>query len=104
MRCCQMQKQILNHCLIPRIKVQKFCTFQSVKKPFQILGLQPIAIGSLNKSLLSALWCTQLGIPKIGEFSSKKENVDEDILLLGKGVNAVEIDLMSPLDKSKKPS
>lgn len=33
----------------------------------------------------------------------QKENVREDILKLGHGVNAVEIDLMEPLDPTKPP-
>lgn len=34
---------------------------------------------------------------------SQKENVDEDILVMGKGVNKVEIDLMQPIDPEKAP-
>lgn len=33
----------------------------------------------------------------------QKENVDEDILSLGKGVHQVEIDLMQPIDPDKSP-
>lgn len=33
----------------------------------------------------------------------QSENVCEDILQLGQGVNAVEIDLMEPLDPEKTP-
>lgn len=32
-----------------------------------------------------------------------QENVDEDILTLGKGAHKVEIDLMQPLDPEKSP-
>lgn len=46
----------------------------------QVLGLQQIAIGGLNKGALSALWCGELGVPKTGNYVSEKENVDEDIL------------------------
>lgn len=33
----------------------------------------------------------------------KKENVDEDILLLGKGPLAVELDIMQPINPEKSP-
>ena len=33
----------------------------------------------------------------------QKENVDEDIFLIGSGVHAVELDLMQPLDPEKAP-
>jgi lactoylglutathione lyase len=36
-------------------------------------------------------------------FLSQKENVDEDILVLGSGANKVEIDLMQPIDPNKAP-
>jgi len=36
-------------------------------------------------------------------FVSESENVDEDICVLGVGDLAVEVDLMQPLDTSKKP-
>jgi len=72
-------------------------------RPFTILGLQQIAIGGLSKQALSTLWIDLLGLPKVGEFTSASENVDEDILLLGAGVHAVELDLMQPLDPTAKP-
>jgi hypothetical protein len=55
------------------------------------------------RSALSNLWSGLFGIPKIGSYKSLKENVDEDILLTGKGHFAVEIDLMQPIDASKSP-
>ena len=51
---------------------------------FRVLGLQQIAIGGLNKNKLSALWEGALQVPKVGDYQSSKENVDEDILLLGR--------------------
>jgi lactoylglutathione lyase len=36
-------------------------------------------------------------------FSAQKENVDEDILVMGKGTNKVEIDLMQPIDPERAP-
>jgi len=33
----------------------------------------------------------------------KRENVDEDILVLGSGARAIELDIMVPIDSSKSP-
>jgi len=66
------------------------------------------------------LWGTIFGIPTIGQYTSEKENVDEDILSLGPTVVgegegddddddgatspfSVEIDLMTPLNPEKSP-
>jgi lactoylglutathione lyase len=78
-------------------------TLSTAARPFRVLGLQQVAIGGLNKGALSALWEGVLGVQKVGSYVSEKENVDEDILLLGKGAHAVELDLMQPLDSSKAP-
>jgi len=74
-------------------------------RPFKVLGLQQIAIGSLDKSSLSNLWCNIFGVQQIGNYKSEKENVDEDILLLGKSGSpySVEVDLMMPIDPEKSP-
>lgn len=68
-------------------------------RPFRILGIQQIAIGSTDKSKLRALWVDLLGATPKGTFKSERENVDEDILDLG----GVEIDLMQPIDPEAKP-
>jgi lactoylglutathione lyase len=73
-------------------------------RPFRILGLQQIAIGGLDKQRLRSLWVDVLGLAAIGNFVSERENVDEDICTLGRGVHAVEVDLMQPLDPEKKPA
>ena len=40
----------------------------------------------------------------MNDFKSIKENVDEDILTIGKGIlGTIEIDLMSPIDPDKSP-
>jgi lactoylglutathione lyase len=44
-----------------------------------------------------------LGLHKHGEFRSEKENVDEDILVMGRGLATVEVDIMAPLDIAKSP-
>lgn len=74
------------------------------KRPFQILGLQQIAIGGPDKSRLRRLWVDLLGLPITGTFRSERENVDEDIAVMGMGAYACEVDLMQPIDPSKKPA
>ncbi len=73
------------------------------ERPFQILGVQQIAIGGLNKESLKTFWVDLLGLQKVGTFRSERENVDEDILKLGQDPYAVEIDIMQPLDPEKSP-
>ena len=73
-------------------------------RPFRILGLQQIAIGGLDKQRLRALWVDTLGIEATGSYRSERENVDEDILAVGRGPFKVEVDLMQPLDAAKKPA
>ena len=73
-------------------------------RPFRILGLQQIAIGGLDKQRLRTLWVDTLGIEATGTYRSVRENVDEDILAVGRGPFKVEIDLMQPLDAAKKPA
>lgn len=72
-------------------------------RPFRVLGLQQIAVGGLDKGRLSNLWVNLLGLEKVGDYSSASENVDEDILVTGKGAGKVEVDLMQPLDPDKAP-
>ncbi len=74
------------------------------QRPFQVLGLQQIAIGGTDKQRLKTLWVDMLGLEVTGTFSSEKENVDEDICTLGAGPFKVEVDLMQPLDIDKKPA
>ena len=73
------------------------------ERPFKILGLQQIAIGGLDLGALRGLWVDTLGVEKVGEFESESENVREDILSVGSGAHAVEIDLMEPLDPESRP-
>jgi lactoylglutathione lyase len=44
------------------------------------------------------------GLEVTGTFKSERENVDEDICAMGKGVHKVEVDLMQPIDLEKKPA
>lgn len=73
------------------------------KRPFRVLGLQQIAVGGLDKGLLRKLWVDTLGLTVEGTYKSERENVDEDIAVLGKGPFRVEVDLMQPVDAEKKP-
>ena len=88
-----------------RLLASSSTTSQSSSRPFRVLGLQQIAIGNLDKSPLSHLWCNIFGVQQIGNYKSEKENVDEDILLLGKSGSpySVEVDLMMPIDPEKSP-
>ena len=70
---------------------------------FRILGLQQIAIGALDKGELRRLWIDIFGLKEKGTFRSERENVNEDILELGVGPFAVEVDLMEPIDPDKRP-
>jgi lactoylglutathione lyase len=74
-----------------------------MKRSFRVLGLQQIAIGAADKSELKKLWVDILGLSIVGNYRSEKENVDEDIAVLGSGPGKVEVDLMQPIDPSKKP-
>ncbi len=73
------------------------------ERPFRVLGIQQVAIGGLDKGALSGLWTGLLGVEKVGDYRAESENVDEDILRLGDGPHAVEIDLMQPLDPERSP-
>ena len=73
-------------------------------RPFQVLGVQQIAIGGTDKSRMQKLWVDMLGLEVTGTFKSERENVDEDILAMGHGAFKVEVDLMQPLDIDKKPA
>jgi lactoylglutathione lyase len=74
-----------------------------MERPFKVLGLQQIAIGAEDKGRLRKLWVDVLGLQVTGNYRSEKENVDEDIAVMGKGAATVEVDLMQPVDPSKKP-
>ena len=73
-------------------------------RPFRILGIQQVAIGGPDKARLRSLWVDTLGVASTGSYRSERENVDEDILALGYGPFKVEIDLMQPIDMTKKPA
>jgi lactoylglutathione lyase len=72
-------------------------------RPFKVLGIQQVAIGGPDKDRLRNLWVDVFGLEPEGHFSSEKENVEEDIVVLGAGPFRVEVDLMQPLDPEKRP-
>ena len=73
------------------------------ERPFQVLGIQQIAVGAVDKALLRKLWIDMLGLRISGEFRSESENVDEDIAVAGSGPLKVEVDLMQPIDPAARP-
>lgn len=72
-------------------------------KGFRVLGIQQVAIGGLDKAPLKHLWQDLFGLHFVKTFKSEKENVDEDVLSLGSGPFAVEVDIMQPMDSTKSP-
>ncbi len=73
------------------------------QRPFQILGMQQIAVGGRSKDRLHRLWIDTLGLSVEGTYRSERENVDEEIAALGHGPLRVEVDLMEPVDPEKSP-
>ena len=74
-----------------------------MSRPFRVLGVQQLAIGGPSKAALRGLWVDLLGLEITGSYRSERENVDEDIGVLGAGAARVEIDLMEPLDPERAP-
>ncbi len=75
----------------------------SEPRPFRVLGVQQIALGSADKTRLSKLWVDLFGLERTGSHRQPSENVDEDMLRAGAGPLAVEIDLMQPIDPNARP-
>jgi lactoylglutathione lyase len=75
----------------------------SSPRPFQVLGIQQIAVGGLDKQRLRRFWVDTLGLEYASTYKSEKENVDEDICQAGHGPLKVEVDLMQPLDPDSRP-
>jgi lactoylglutathione lyase len=92
-------------------------TTATTTKPYKILGLQQIAVGSTDMDAMRTLWMDLLGLGQIGTHTSEKENVIEDILRLGpddfnNGQDGnseygqrvgIEVDLMTPIDENRSP-
>lgn len=73
-------------------------------RPFRVLGVQQVALGSPDKGRLRRLWIDLLGLQLEGSYRSEGENVDEDIAVIGRGPWRCEIDLMQPLNPAAKPA
>jgi len=73
-------------------------------RPFSVLGVQQIALGSRSRAALEPLWVDCFGLARLGHYRSAAENVDEEILDVGLGLGRVEIDLMQPIDTSARPT
>ena len=65
--------------------------------------MQQIAVGGLDKQALRSFWVDTLGLESTRTYRSEKENVDEDILELGRGPFKVEVDVMQPIDPEARP-
>jgi lactoylglutathione lyase len=74
-----------------------------MERPFRILGVQQVAVGSRDKDALKHLWCDLLGLVDKGSYRSERENVDEIIASCGPPGHEVEIDLMVPIDPERRP-
>jgi lactoylglutathione lyase len=61
------------------------------ERPFRVLGVQQIAVGSTDKARLRHLWIDLLGLTPRGTYRSERENVDEDIAVCGAGAAEVEV-------------
>ena len=72
-------------------------------RPFNVLGIQQVAIGGLDKNKLRAFWVDLMGLRFGHSYASENENVDEDICETGVGAFTVEVDLMQPIDPEKRP-
>jgi lactoylglutathione lyase len=73
------------------------------ERPFVVLGIQQVAIGAPDKNRLTRLWIEILGLALTGSYRCAAENVDEDIVSVGRGRQHCEIDLMQPVDPAAKP-
>ena len=72
-------------------------------RPFEILGIQQIAVGGIDKQRLRRFWVDTLGLRFASSYRSERENVDEDICEAGHGPFKVEVDLMQPIDPEGRP-
>jgi lactoylglutathione lyase len=75
----------------------------SSPRPFNVLGIQQVAIGGLDKNKLRAFWVDLMGLRFGHSYTSENENVDEDICETGAGAFTVEVDLMQPIDPERRP-
>lgn len=72
-------------------------------RPFRILGVQQVAVGALDRRRLHRLWVDLLGLPSRGEFQNKIENVDGELVTIGAGPLAVDLNILQPIDLDRAP-
>jgi hypothetical protein len=89
--------------VVRRSFVCRSLTTKAIERPFRILGLQQIAIGSEKSEPLTKLWQDIFGLEKHSSHRIESENVEEDIIKLGPAPYEVEIDLMRPIDPDASP-
>ena len=74
-------------------------------RPFDVLGVQQIAIGGTSKAALRALWVDMLGLAVTGTFRSRARERRRGHLRASAAAPArVEVDLMEPIDPDGKPA
>lgn len=73
------------------------------ERPFRVLGVQQIAVGGRDRTALHRFWVDLLGLTPASAYRNATENVDEEILRIGHGPHAIEIDLMQPIDPAARP-
>ena len=78
-------------------------TTPTTARPFKVLGIQQIAIGGTDKQRMKTLWVDMLGLEQTGTFQSERENVDEDILAMGKGAAGYDITFLHPKSNEQFP-
>ena len=74
----------------------------SSNRTFELLGVQQVAFGGLSNKPLMNLFHNLLGVEHVSTYKAESENVDEEILSTGKYPFNCEIDLMQPLDATKR--
>jgi lactoylglutathione lyase len=65
--------------------------------------MQQIAIGGPDRARLHRLWVDLLGLPSRGEFRNETENVDGELVTIGVGPFAVDLNLLEPIDPERSP-
>lgn len=72
-------------------------------RPFRVLGVQQIAVGALDRRRLRHLWVDLLGLSSRGDFRNETENVDGELVTIGAGPFAVDLNILQPIDPERSP-
>lgn len=73
-----------------------------IRKDARILGIQQMALGSLDSDMLRSVFAECLGLDFIRTVKMGDENVVEHICTLRHGEFPIEFDLMEPIDPAKR--